>query len=584
MDRVALGARAESALHRSARTAPLAVLVIAAVTWLGWSTGVDGLTRIYPSWPPMTPWTALWLAALGAAILAQSGHPSPNRIWVGRALALMVAVLAVVILLEYTPIGSLGVDQVLFGDAVRGRQTSWPGRPSPQTAAPVLLLAAAVAVIRVDRGTRAVWPVCLVGSGAIPLVTVGAYLFDALALVGVSPSTGQALSTASALLVLIAATSLARPDRFPVAWLLARPDRRSLVRLAGILAGFPVVVALSRPAFLAFGLGEHAEWTFSILFSTLIVGVVTFYFSQREQKLLIAKELASKERAEAEARYRILADNAVDIIVHFRGGEIAWVSPSVQAALGGPLQRWTGSAFADHIHPEDRDKLIAAVRRISDGERVLQRFRVCSVDGDYHWVDGHGKPYTDAEGRTDGLIAALRVVDDQVEAEQRLERLARFDTLTGLVNRAEALSRLESALAQPQPAGTHVGVLFCDVDHFKAINDTWGHGMGDFVLATLAARIRASVRRGDTVGRTGGDEILVLLPGVRSTDELTQIAEKIRSRVAEPIHLSGNMIRATLSIGATLARSAESVDTVTARADEAMYRAKSGDRNTVVPN
>ncbi|OSC25131.1 diguanylate cyclase [Mycobacterium vulneris] len=584
MDRPGPGASLESAMDRSGRTGAVVVLVVTAVTWVGWSTGVDGLTRIAPGWPPMTPWTALWLAALAAAIVAQSGHPTRTRVWVGRVLAVLVGVMAVVILLEYTPVGSLGVDQMLFGEAVRGKQTSWPGRPSPQTAAPVLLLAAAVALIRVDRGTRAVWPACLASSGAIPFVTLGAYLFDALALVGVSPSTGQALSTASALLLLITAASLARPDRFPVAWLLARPDRRSLVRLTGILAGFPLVTALSRPAFLAFGLGEHAEWTFSILFSTLIVGAVTFYFSQREQQLLIAKELASNERAEAEARYRILADNAVDVIVHLRGGEIAWVSPSVQGALGGPLEHWTGTAFADRIHPEDRDKLVAAVRRILGGEQVLQRFRVCSVDGDYHWVDGHGKPYTDALGDTDGLIAALRVVDDQVEAEQRLERLARFDTLTGLVNRAEALSRLECALREPQPAGTHVGVLFCDVDHFKAINDTWGHGMGDFVLATLAARIRASVRRGDTVGRTGGDEMLVLLPGVRRSAELAQIAEKIRSRVAEPIHLSGNTIHATLSIGATLALSAESVDAVTARADEAMYRAKACARNTVVPN
>lgn len=584
MDRPGPGASLESAMDRSGRTAAVAVLVLAAVSWVGWATGVDGLTRIFPSWPPMTPWTALWLAALGAGILAQSGHPTPTRVWIGRALAVLVGVMAVIILLEYTPVGSLGVDQVLFGEAVRGKQTSWPGRPSPQTAAPVLLLAAAVALIRVDRGTRVLWPACLAGSGAIPFVTLGAYLFDALALVGVSPSTGQALSTASALLLLIAAASLARPDRSPIAWLLARPDRRSLVRLAGILSGFPLVVALARPIFLQLGLGQHAEWTFSILFGTAVVGVVTFYFSQREQQLLIAKELASAQRAEAEMRYRILADNAVDIIVHLRDGEVVWISPSAEAALGGPLERWTRSGLARRIHPEDRDKLVAAVRRIVGGEQVLQRFRVCSVDGDYHWVDGHGKPYTDALGNTDGLIAALRVVDDQVEAEQRLERLARFDTLTGLVNRAEALSRLECALDEPQPVGTHIGVLFCDVDHFKAINDTWGHGMGDFVLATLAARIRASVRRGDTVGRTGGDEMLVLLPGVRSSAELAQIAEKIRSRVAEPIHLSGNTIRATLSIGATLARFAESVDTVTARADEAMYRAKSGERNTVVPN
>lgn len=96
-------------------------------------------------------------------------------------------------------------------------------------------------------------------------------------------------------------------------------------------------------------------------------------------------------------------------------------------------------------------------------------------------------------------------------------------SLTGLANRAEAISSLESALAQPAAGGTHLGILFCDIDHFKAINDTWGHGIGDAVLTTLAARISESVRLEDTVGRTGGDEILVVLPGVDSIDEVADI-------------------------------------------------------------
>ena len=160
--------------------------------------------------------------------------------------------------------------------------------------------------------------------------------------------------------------------------------------------------------------------------------------------------------------------------------------------------------------------------------------------------------------------------------------MARFDALTGLVNRAETIRRLESALAQPQPFETHVGVLFCDVDHFKDINDTWGHGIGDFVLATLAARIRDNVRQGDTVGRTGGDEILVVLPGAHSIDEVAEIAESIRRHAAEPIHVSGNAVCATLSIGATIALPGEPVSSIWARADAAMYQAKLGDRNTVI--
>ena len=427
-----------------------------------------------------------------------------------------------------------------------------------------------------------VWPVCVVGGAVISFVSVVAYLFGAMTLVDVTPSTGMAISTALAVLLLVVATSVARPDRPPLAWLLARPDRGALVRLYGLAVGFLILVALSRLTFLALGRSENAAFALSVMVCTAVVVLVGFHLRHQEQSLLIEKEQLSRERADAEMRYRILADNAVDIIVHLRGSQVVWVSPSVEAALGGPLQRWIGSGFRRRIHPDDLDTLAIALQRIASGESVLQRFRVRSVDGGDHWVDGHGKPYVDAEGNTDGLIAALRIVDDRVEAERQLERLARFDTLTGLANRAEAIGRLESALEHPPAFGTHLGILFCDVDHFKDINDTWGHGIGDAVLITLAARIRESVRQGDTVGRTGGDEILVVLPGLHSIDEVAHIGEKIRCRAAEPIHVSGNTIHATLSIGATIAVPGEPVSSITARADAAMYQAKLGDRNTVI--
>ncbi len=124
-------------------------------------------------------------------------------------------------------------------------------------------------------------------------------------------------------------------------------------------------------------------------------------------------------------------------------------------------------------------------------------------------------------------------------------------------------------------------MLFCDTDQFKAINDTWGHTVGDVVLSTVAGRIRDCVRDGDTVGRVGGDEMLVLLPGVHSIDEVVLIAEKICCRAAEPIHHLGQTIYTTLSIGATLAARGESVSAVTTRADAAMYKAKRAGRDTV---
>lgn len=178
----------------------------------------------------------------------------------------------------------------------------------------------------------------------------------------------------------------------------------------------------------------------------------------------------------------------------------------------------------------------------------------------------------------------LRYQHEQlIETHQELERSARIDALTGLANHAETIRRLEAALGRHQdlPAESHLGVLFCDADHFKAINDTWGHAAGDVVLSSIAGRIRECVRISDTVGRIGGDEMMVLLPGVHGIGEVVHIAEKIRQAAAEPIHHFDHTISATVSIGATLAIRGESVAAMTSRADAAMYKAKQSGRNTV---
>ncbi len=170
---------------------------------------------------------------------------------------------------------------------------------------------------------------------------------------------------------------------------------------------------------------------------------------------------------------------------------------------------------------------------------------------------------------------------DLIEAQLELQRVARFDSLTGLFNRGAALARLQNELSCARDPGPELGVLYCDVDRFKDINDTWGHAAGDLVLSTVAARVRECVREGDTVGRTGGDEMLVLLPGLHSLDEAAQIAEKIRARTAAAIQHSGSNLHATLSIGVTLAIPGASASELTARADAAMYQAKNAGGNIV---
>ncbi|MCB0947798.1 MAG: diguanylate cyclase [Mycobacterium sp.] len=558
------------------------VLAIAAAIWIGWATGNESLTLGFSGSPYMVPWTALSLAALAAAIALQRDRSSRAHGLIGCGLALVVGVLALMFLAEYATNRSFGLDEVWFSQPVRTVQPDWPGRPSPWTAWSLLPLSMAVALLRVDaRRTESVWILCLFSALITPLVTGTGYLFGATSLVHSPDVTGQAAMTTASLLLLVTAAVAARPDRNPLAWILARPDRRALLRLLGTLAGLPLFVGLSRVALMAIGLREDSAWALGTVLGAVVIGLAVFVASQREQSLWIAKEQLSAERAQAETRYHILADNSVDVIVHYRDGEVVWISPSVVPAFGWSIEDWTGTDFLDRIYPDDLGLVLVKLQEIAEGQAVLVQIRLNTADGGFHWVEAHTKAYFDGAGNPSGVIAALRVIDDRIESEQRLDRLSRIDSLTGLSNRRETFQRLEAALECSRTPGTEIGVLFCDVDSFKAVNDTFGHGVGDAVLSTLADRIRECVRQGDTVGRTGGDEMLVLLPGLHRLDDAFQIAKKILSRAAEPIHQAGQTVHATLSIGVTLAIAGEPVSHTTARADAAMYQAKHQGGNTV---
>lgn len=537
------------------RVAIAAVFILAALSLAVWATGSHEWPRALPFSPIMRPWTAALLCTLGVAILVQSGQPSPTRVWAGRGAAGVAAALALVLVVEHAS-----------------------SRPGGRVVTPVLLLSVAAALMRVDgRWSQLVWGLCLLAAIVTPLITALGNLFGVASL-----TVGQTSSTAVGTTLLVAGALLTRPDLPPVAWLLARPDRWPLVRMAVVLAGLPAVVGLSRLVLNEFGLARDAVWALSIGIGSVLVGLGALFLGQREQRLLIDAESASRQRALAEKRFRILADNAVDVVMHMHGREATWISPSVEAALGTPPEWWIGEDVTRRVHPDDLHEVETALQDLALGRPAKVRCRIKAADGVYHWTEGHAKTYVDDEGNPDGAIAAWRVIDEQVETERRMERLAKFDALTGLVNRAEAVARLEAALVRPRAPGPNLGVLFCDIDHFKAINDTFGHAGGDAVLATVAARVRECLRAGDTVGRTGGDEMLVLLPGVHNLDELTRIAKKVHYRTNEPIHHSGRSIRVTLSIGATIAVAGESATAVTARADAAMYQAKQAGRNTTV--
>jgi diguanylate cyclase (GGDEF)-like protein len=174
----------------------------------------------------------------------------------------------------------------------------------------------------------------------------------------------------------------------------------------------------------------------------------------------------------------------------------------------------------------------------------------------------------------------LAIAIERKNAEDRLTHLAQFDTVTGLPNRHLFRDRLGQALVQARRNGWLAGVLFADLDRFKTVNDTFGHAIGDKLLAQVAARIRECVREGDTVARLSGDEFAVALSHLSKADDAGFVAQKVVHALAAPFELDGHEAYVSASIGIALhPADGDDPDVLIKNADTAMYRAKEQGRN-----
>jgi diguanylate cyclase (GGDEF)-like protein/PAS domain S-box-containing protein len=297
----------------------------------------------------------------------------------------------------------------------------------------------------------------------------------------------------------------------------------------------------------------------------------------------VTQRLQTERVLEAsEEKFRLLAENVSDVVVHLRHGLVAWVSPSVEGVFGAPPEAWVGRSMVEFVHPDDLERVVRDIATLVPGVTVMARQRILGADGAYHWVESNSRAYVNSSGAEDGFLTSLRVVDDLVASERELARRARVDDLTGLMNRAEVIEHLGHLVDKGRRRGDHVAVLFCDIDWFKDINDKHGHAAGDEVLRVLAERIGGTIRQDDLAARFGGDEMLVVLAGVRDIDEAMHVAEKVRLACREDIDLPDAAVQVTVSIGVVLARSGQPIDEVIADADRAMYEAKQSGRDRVV--
>ncbi len=173
------------------------------------------------------------------------------------------------------------------------------------------------------------------------------------------------------------------------------------------------------------------------------------------------------------------------------------------------------------------------------------------------------------------LARSIRYAIERKRAEERLTYLAQYDQLTGLVNRSLFRDRLIQAMARSKRVQQPLGLMLLDLDHFKPVNDTMGHNVGDQLLKHVALRLHDCVREVDTVARMGGDEFTIILEGLTCEEDITLVAQRITTSLAEPFHLGEHHAAISVSIGITVYPTDDhEIDELLKHADAAMYRAK----------
>jgi diguanylate cyclase (GGDEF)-like protein/PAS domain S-box-containing protein len=281
----------------------------------------------------------------------------------------------------------------------------------------------------------------------------------------------------------------------------------------------------------------------------------------------------------SEARFQTLVQNASDVILIVRPDTtIIYQSPSAQKILGYAASTLEGREFTSLIHPDDVEQALAGYTAVAlgSGTSVTALWRVKHFDDSWRHIE---VITTNLLGdlTVEGMVLTMRDVTERMGLEEELKHQAFHDSLSGLANRALFRDRLEHALLRAARSGASLAVLFIDLDDFKLVNDSLGHGAGDELLVKVAERIGAALRAGDTAARFGGDEFAVLLEQTVSPEEAYEVANNIISALNVPVSIGDHDIVPRASIGVVLSSSgAEDPADLMQAADVAMYAAKAG--------
>lgn len=293
-------------------------------------------------------------------------------------------------------------------------------------------------------------------------------------------------------------------------------------------------------------------------------------YAMERQRIRAEIQQKSEELAVSEARLRMVVElNADGILIVDTRQKISLANRAAAQMFGCEEAKLLGEQFEYPIAPH---KKVEIDIHSATGQSIIAE--MCSVE-----MEWQNQP---------AFLISLRDITERKEYESRLQYLATHDTLTGLPNRQLFQDRLEQAIkrANRKQAGKDtrslVAVMLMDLDNFKAVNDTYGHGTGDQLLIWVADQLRSRIRQSDTIARLGGDEFTLVLEGITGVEDARLIAEKIGDALKSPYQLEDKEINITASIGICLfPQDGEDAETLLMHADIAMYQAKRSRQQTV---